>query len=91
MFQDRVQSLDEVLPGAEGNDNMTVADTLAVDTDLENDVVEKVAKEQLQAELWELISQVLKDDKMVSTLCYRFKEGLTLDETAKVRDYQRNG
>lgn len=83
MFQDKVKSLDEVLPGADGNDNMTVADTLAVDTVLEDDVVEKVAKEQLQAELWDIISSVLKDDKMVSTLCYRFKEGLTLDEAGQ--------
>lgn len=82
MFQGKIKSLDASIPNNE-SEEITVADTVACDTDLENEVVERVSQEQLQDELWDMIREVLQHDKMTAALCYRFKEGLTLEDTAK--------
>ncbi|MDF2951738.1 MAG: rpoD [Anaerocolumna sp.] len=50
MFRDKVKSLDAAVPGEE-NDDMTVADTVASDINIENDIVEKVGNEQLHTQL----------------------------------------
>jgi RNA polymerase primary sigma factor len=81
MFRDKVKSLDAAVPGEE-NDDMTVADTVASDINIENDIVEKVGNEQLHTQLWELVAQVLKDDKKVQILKYRYIDNLTLEEIA---------
>ena len=82
MFQDKVKSLDVAFPGTE-NEDITVGDTLASDINIEYDVIEKVAQEQLKSELWDRVSQVLKHDKMVTVLRYRFIDRFSLDETGK--------
>lgn len=80
MFRDKVKSLDVAFPGTE-NEDITVGDTLASDFDIESDVIEKVAQEQLESELWDRVSEVLKHDKMVTVLRYRFIDRLSLNET----------
>lgn len=82
MLQSKVKSLEAIVPG-EDNDNMTVADNVASDTDLEGEVVERVSQEQLHTELWDIVKEVLQHDKVSAAICYRFKEGLTLEESAK--------
>lgn len=82
MFQDKVKSLDVAFPGTE-NDDITVGDTLASDIDIEYDVIEKVVQEQLESELWDRVSQVLKHDKMVTVLRCRLIDSFSLDETGK--------
>lgn len=61
---------------------ITVSDTLAGDTDVESDVVEQIGQEQLHKELWDLVSQVLKDDKKAQLLKWRYIDSLTLEEIA---------
>ncbi len=82
MFQDKIQSLDFTLPGND-NEDLTAADSVASDIDIENDIVEKVSQEQLQAELWDLLSQVLKDDKKVQIIKLRYVDDLTMDAIGK--------
>lgn len=82
MFQNKIQSLDFALPGND-NEDITVADSIASDIDIENDIVEKVAQEQLQAELWDIVSQVLKHDEMIQILRLRFIDRLAMEEIGK--------
>lgn len=78
MFQGFVKSLDAPLPGGEG-ESITIADSVASVENIENDVIEKVAQEQLHTELWDIVDSVLKNDKMKKVMYYRFVENLTLD------------
>jgi len=78
MFQDHIKSLDAPLPGGEG-ESITIADSLASVENIENDVIEKVAKEQLQEELWDIVDSVLKNDKMKEVIYHRFVDDLTLE------------
>lgn len=82
MSRGKVRSLDEVRPGND-NEEITVADSVASDVDIEYDIVEKVSREQLKGELWDLISMVLKNEKMVGVLRYRFIDRFTLEETGE--------
>lgn len=83
MFQDKIQSLDFTLPGND-NEDLTAANSVASDIDIENDIIEKVSQEQLQTELWDLLSQVLKDDKKVQILKLRYVDDLTMDAIGKM-------
>jgi RNA polymerase primary sigma factor len=85
MFQTKVKSLDTVLPDTD-NDEITLGDSVTSDIDIEGDITEKVSKEQLQNELWDLVSSVVQNDKMVSTLRYRYIDKLTLQETGERLD-----
>lgn len=82
MFQDHMKSLDAPIPGGEDED-IFIVDTVASDIDLENDIVDKVVKEQTKDELWKIVSEVLKDDKMVEVIRYRFIDKLTLEEVGQ--------
>lgn len=81
MSRGEVRSLDYVMPGTEDED-ITVADSVASDVDIESEVVERVSQEQLKSELWDMVREVLQHDKMTEAICYRFKEKLTLEESA---------
>ncbi len=78
MFQDKLKSLDEAIPGA-NDDKASLGDTIESDLDIENDVVERVSQEQVQNELWEMVSSTLNNDRMTDILCYRYINGLTLE------------
>lgn len=79
MFQNNVKSLDAPVAGGE-EENINYSDAVASDIDLEGDVIERVSQEQLQDELWDLVSKVLKNDSMIRILRLRFIERLTLEE-----------
>lgn len=78
MFQNNVRSLDAPIAIGEEED-INYTDTVASDIDLEGDVIERVSQEQLQDELWDLVSQVLKSNTMIRILHFRFIDKLTLD------------
>lgn len=78
MYRDNVQSLDAIVPGTE-NEELTLMDTIASDLDLEREVVDRVGDKQLKDELWDIVNQVLKHDKMNEVLRYRFVDKLTLE------------
>lgn len=82
MFQGIIKSLDEFLPGDEG-DSLTIADSVASDVDIESDVIEKVGNEQMHTQLWELVGQVLKDDKKVQIIKLRYVDNLTMEAIGK--------
>lgn len=82
MFQDKIQSLDFTLPGND-NEDLTAADSVSSDVDIENDIVEKVSQEQLKNELWNMVAQVLKHDEMVKIIHLRFIDGLVMEEIGK--------
>lgn len=83
MFRDKVKSLDVPVAGGE-EENINYTDTVASDTDLEGDVIEKVSQEQLQAELWDIIGQILKDERKVQILRLKFEQNLSLRDIGKV-------
>lgn len=78
MFRDKVMSLDETLPG--GEESTRFIDTVFSDVDIESDVVEKVSQEQLKTEVWDMVSQVLKDDRKVQILKLRYIENISYRE-----------
>ena len=78
MFRGMVRSLDETIPGGE-NENLSFADAVPADTDIEEDVVEKLAAAQIREQLWNIVDQVLKDEKMIKVIRYRCVECITLD------------
>jgi hypothetical protein len=71
------------VPGGE-DDNLSFLDTVPSEVDNEEEVVERLAAEQIREELWDIVTQVLKDQKMVDAIRYRFIDGLTLEETEKL-------
>lgn len=90
MFRDKVHSLDAAVPGGDDEDT-SFSDTVASDTDLEDEVVERLTQEQLKSELWDMVGQVLKHDTMVKILRLRFIDRLTMAEVGKARYYWTRG
>lgn len=80
MFRGAVRSLDETIPGGE-NENLSYGDMVPAEVDVEEDAIEKLAAVQLREELWDIVSQVLKDEKMIKVIRYRYVECITLDCT----------
>jgi hypothetical protein len=70
------------MPGGE-DESITFTDTVASDTDLEGEVIERVSQEQLKDELWDLISMVLKDDRKVQIIKLRYIDNLALERIAE--------
>ena len=89
MSRGKVRSLDYVMPGTEDED-ITVADSVASDDDIESDIVEKVSQEQLRGELWDLIGMVLKDDKKVQMIKLRYIDNLAFESIAKQFNISRS-
>ena len=89
MFRDKVHSLDAAVPGEE--DDISFTDMVASDIDLEGEVVERLSQEQLNGELWDIVSQVLKHDTMVKILRLRFIDRLTMEEVGQRLGITRQG
>jgi len=87
MYQGATRSLDETLPGSE---NITFAEATASDVNIEHDVVEKVAKEQIKEELWDIVAQVLKDKKKIQIFKWRYINELTLEQTGEKANVSRS-
>lgn len=83
MFQGNVKSLDAPIAIGEEED-INYTDTVASDIDLEGDVIERVSQEQLQAELWDIIGQILKDERKVQILRLKFEQNLSLRDIGRV-------
>jgi RNA polymerase primary sigma factor len=79
MFQGAVRSLDETVPGGE-DDNLSFADVIPADVDIEEDVVEKLAAEQLREELWDIVAHVLMDKKKLQIFRMRFIDNMTMEQ-----------
>lgn len=82
MFRDKVKSPDAAVPGG-GDEGTSFTDMVASDTDMEDEVIERVSREQLKGELWDLINMVLKDDKKVQIIKFRYIDNLTLERIAE--------
>ncbi len=82
MFRDKVKSFDEMVSIGE-DESITFVDTVASDTDLEGEVIERVSQEQLKGELWDILSMVLKDDKKVQIIKLRYIDNLALERIAE--------
>ncbi len=63
---------------------MYVLDTMPAEVNVEEDAVEKLASEQLREELWDIVAQVLKDEKKIRIFRLRFVENLTLNQIGDV-------
>jgi len=79
MFQGFVKSLDAPLTGGE-DESITLADSVSSGENLENDVIEKLTQEQLHKELWEIVCKVLRDDKKVQIMKWKYIDNITLEE-----------
>ena len=82
MLNNKIKSLDASLPDND-NEELTLVDIVAGDTDIESEIIDKVSNEDLHNKLWDMVKQVLKDDRMNSAIVYRFKERLSLRETGE--------
>lgn len=97
MFQSKIRSLDAPLLGEE-NESNTLVDTVTSDLSIENDIVEKVAKEQIKNDLWNIVDEVLRDEKLIKIIKLRYQNNATLREIGElmgisieqVRQYERN-
>lgn len=79
MFRGKIARLDSIITGSD-SDDMTLIEAIPADINLEEDAVEKLAAEQLRKELWEIVAQVLKDEKKIRIFRLRFIDCLTLEQ-----------
>jgi RNA polymerase primary sigma factor len=87
---DKIQSLDDYLPGSE---DITLCDTVPdTDTDIENSVVDRMIEQSRKAELWEIVRDnvTLEENEVINA---RFLKNMTLEQTgaliSKSRDMVR--
>lgn len=71
MFQSKIRSLDAPLLGEE-NESNTLADTVTSNFSIEDNIVEK--------DLWSLVGEVLKDEKLIKIIKLRYQNNVTLRE-----------
>ena len=73
-------------------DDMTVGDTLAADTDIERDVLDRVQQEELEAVIWPLVDTLPDNEGPVIRM--RYQENKTLQEVGEAYgcsiEYVRN-
>ena len=79
MYRGAVRSLDETIPGGE-NENLSFADVVPAEVDVEEDAVEKLAAVQLRKELWGIVAQVLQDEKKLQIFRMRYVNNMTLEQ-----------
>ena len=90
VYSDRIQSLDEFLPGSE---ELELGETVRdYSVDLENDIVDGMMEQSKRTELWQIVKDnVTQEENTVITA--RFRKGLTLEQTGeqigKSRDMAR--
>lgn len=79
MFQSKIRSLDAPILGEE-NESTTLADAVTSNISIENDIVEKVAMEQIKIDLWSIVDEVLRDEKLIKIIKLRYQNNVTLKE-----------
>jgi len=98
MFQDRVKSLDDFIPGGEDAGELKISDSVASSENMEDETIEPIIEEQLRNELWPIVKEVLSNDNMNEIIRARFVDGLTYREIGEhlkisadmVRNYESN-
>lgn len=78
----KLGSLDSPVTGADGNADNTVGDFVPDGTDLEEDVTERMAAEQLRAVLWEMVDSL--EGQQPEVIRCRYQENMKLDEIGQV-------
>lgn len=74
-------SLDSPVTGYDGGEDATVSDFVPDNTDLEEDVTERIQQEQLQTVLWDCVNGL--PGKQPEVIRARYHEGLTLKEVGE--------
>lgn len=64
-----------------GSDNMTVEESLADPLDMEERVVEEIAKEQAETLIWKIVDEL--EERQAEVIVGRYKESVTLEEISK--------
>ena len=64
-----------------GSDNMTVEESLADPLDMEEQVVEEIAKEQAETLIWKIVDEL--EEQQAEVIVGRYKESVTLEEISK--------
>ncbi len=64
-----------------GSDNMTVEESLADPLDMEERVVEEIAKEQAENLIWKIVDEL--EERQAEVIVGRYKESVTLEEISK--------
>lgn len=81
MFQSKIKSLDSPLPG-NNNEEITMDDTVASDTDMENEITERLSGQQLGTDLWQIVNRELKDEKATQILKMKYVDNMTSKDIA---------
>lgn len=71
-------STSDLLPGS---DSLTVEDSIADPLDLEEQVIDEVAKEQAESLIWQIVDEL--EERQAEIIVGRYKESATLQEIAK--------
>lgn len=79
MFRKNVTSLDIPILTAE-NEEVSLSEVIQDDTNVEQQVIEDIAAEKIKGETWAVVSQAV-NQRMLKVLKYRYKDGLTLEQT----------
>lgn len=77
MFRGTIQSIDENISESY---NSALCNTLSCEINIEDDIVERVVQEQIKEELWDIVAQVLKDEKKLQIIKWRFIDEITIRE-----------
>lgn len=64
-----------------GSDNMTVEESLADPLDMEEQIVEEIAKEQAETLIWKIVDEL--EERQAEVIVGRYKESVTLEEISK--------
>ena len=75
----QIDSLSRVI-GSEDED-ITIADTVASDDDMEEDVIRELDRETMQREVWIAVDQL--PDNLPEVIKYRYRDGMTLEQTGQ--------
>ncbi len=78
----KLGSLDSPVTGADGNADNTVGDFVPDGTDLEEDVTERMAAEQMRRVLWELVDSL--EGQQPEVIRCRYQQNMKLDEIGQV-------
>lgn len=81
IYKGTIKSLDDAVPGIE---DCAFGDTIADDSNIETDVINRLTGKELEQELWNTVEDVLKCQNNASkVLRYRFIKNLTLKVTGQ--------
>lgn len=75
----QIDSLSRVIGGED--EDITIADTVASDDDMEEDVIRELDRETMQREVWIAVDQL--PDNLPEVIKYRYRDGMTLEQTGQ--------